>query len=65
VTHTTFSIDGWCQTRGISLSLFYILDRQGKAPRTFYAGRRRLISSEADADWLRQREAEAAEVRAA
>jgi hypothetical protein len=40
--------------------MFYILDAQGKAPRSHYVGTRRLISSEADAAWVRDREAEAA-----
>jgi predicted DNA-binding transcriptional regulator AlpA len=56
----SFSIDAWCKHRGLSRSMFYVLAEQGKAPRTYHAGSRRFISSEADAAWLRDREAEAA-----
>jgi hypothetical protein len=45
---------------GISRGHFYNLDKIGKAPRTFYAGTRRLVSAEADVEWRREREAEAA-----
>ena len=39
---------------------FYKLDEQGLAPKTHNVGVKRLISPEADAEWLRAREAEAA-----
>jgi hypothetical protein len=45
--------------------MFYVLDAQGKAPRTHYAGAKRLISDQADADWVREREAEAEQETAA
>jgi predicted DNA-binding transcriptional regulator AlpA len=57
----SFSIDAWCRHRGLSRAMFYELDQQGKAPRTYYVGTRRFISSEADAAWLRAREAESNE----
>jgi hypothetical protein len=56
----SFSIDSWCKHRGLSRAMFYELDQLGKAPRTYYVGTRRFISSESDAAWLRDREAEAA-----
>jgi hypothetical protein len=56
----SFSIDGWCKHRGLSRAMFYELDQLGKAPRTYYVGTRRFVSSESDAAWLRDREAEAA-----
>ena len=37
--------------------MFYKLDEQGFAPQTHNAGAKRLISDEADAAWLRAREA--------
>ena len=37
----------------------YILDAQGKAPRTYYVGAKRCVSDEADLAWVREREAEA------
>ena len=40
--------------------MFYKLREKGKAPRTHRAGVKHLISPDADAEWLRAREAEAA-----
>jgi predicted DNA-binding transcriptional regulator AlpA len=57
---SAFTISEWCETKRISRSLFYILDRRGEAPRTFRVGKRRLISAEADAEWVRKREAKSA-----
>ena len=56
--HASFTIEEWCARRRISLAMFYKLDGQGLAPKTHYAGARRLISAEADAAWLSAREAE-------
>ena len=49
----------WCARRKISRAMFYKLDDQGRAPRSHYVGAKRLISPNADADWVREREAEA------
>jgi hypothetical protein len=38
--------------------MFYKLDEQDLAPQTHFVGSKRLISDEADADWLAAREAE-------
>jgi hypothetical protein len=57
----SFTISEWCAARRISRAMFYRLEVQGLAPRTHFAGAKRLISPQADAEWLRQREAEAAE----
>jgi hypothetical protein len=54
----SFTIKEWCEYRRISPAMFYKLDEQGLAPRSHYAGARRLISGEADAAWVRAREAE-------
>jgi hypothetical protein len=53
----SYTINQWCEWRQISRAMFYKLEAQGLAPRTHNAGKKRLISEEADADWLRQREA--------
>ena len=44
--------------------MFYKLDAEGLAPRTHNVGVKRLISPQADAEWLQQREA-AAKIQAA
>ena len=53
----SFTVKEWCEYRRISAAMFFKLDQQGLAPRTHYAGRRRLISGEADEDWVHAREA--------
>ena len=57
---SAFTVSEWCERNRISRSLFYILDRRGEAPRTFRVGKRRLITAKADAEWIREREAESA-----
>jgi predicted DNA-binding transcriptional regulator AlpA len=57
----SFTLAEWCAARKVSRSTFYILERQKKAPKTHRVGVKRLISPEADAAWLRAREAEAEE----
>ena len=37
--------------------MFYNLDKEGLAPKTHRVGVKRLISPQADAEWLQQREA--------
>jgi predicted DNA-binding transcriptional regulator AlpA len=54
----SFTLPEWCQYRKLSRSMFYKLAAQGRAPKTHYIGTRRLISGEADAEWLAAREAE-------
>jgi hypothetical protein len=44
--------------------MFYVLKQQGLAPRLHHAGNKQLISPESDREWIRQREAEAAEPQA-
>jgi hypothetical protein len=39
--------------------MFYKLEAEGKAPRTYYVGTRRIVSPEAEAEWVAEREAEA------
>ena len=47
-----FSIATFCKSYGISRALFYNLQKDGKAPRTFHIGRRVLISKSAAQEWL-------------
>ena len=61
----SFTVKEWCQHRRISPAMFYKMDQQGVAPRSHYAGSKRLISGEADAEWLEERESEAANAQAA
>jgi len=58
--HGSFSVEEWCRHRKLSRASFYTLAQEGKAPRSYRVGSRRYISAEADAAWLREREAEAA-----
>lgn len=50
------SIEEFCDDHSISRSTFYNLRREGKGPRLMRIGARVLISSEAAADWRRDRE---------
>jgi predicted DNA-binding transcriptional regulator AlpA len=59
---SSLTIAEWCAHRRVSRSMFYKLDAEGLAPRTHNVGVKRLISPQADADWLRQREAASDEV---
>jgi hypothetical protein len=56
----SFTVREWCEFRRISPAMFYKLDGQGLAPKSHYVGARRLISGEADEEWLRERESESA-----
>lgn len=59
----SFTISEWCALRKVSRAMFYKLDGQGKAPRTYSIGAKRAISPEADVEWVRAREAEAEAAR--
>ena len=49
------SIPEFCALHGISLGFFYVLDKQGLAPRTLNIGTRRLITIEEAARWREAR----------
>lgn len=49
-----FSIGEFCELHGISKPTFYLLEKEGNAPKTIAAGRRRLISIEEAADWRKR-----------
>ena len=57
-----FSIEQFCIAHSISRSLFYLLGNEGRGPRTFNAGRRRLISKEAAEEWRRKMEQQTEQV---
>jgi predicted DNA-binding transcriptional regulator AlpA len=61
MTEASMTLAEWCAHRRVCRSMFYALEKQGRAPRTHRVGVKRLISAEADAEWLRAREAESAE----
>jgi hypothetical protein len=52
------TIDRWAESHELSRAFFYVLEKQGKAPRTYNVGKCRRISDEADLEWVRAREAE-------
>ena len=54
----SFTIPEWCEYRRLSISMFYKLRAQGKAPATLSVGRHQTITVEADAAWARERQAE-------
>lgn len=54
--NNAFSIQEFCDSHRISKAMFYVLQHEGKAPKIMCVGRRRLISSEAAAEWRRQME---------
>lgn len=51
------SIEGFIRRQKISRSLFYLLVAQGAGPKTYRIGRLVRISAEAEAKWVREREA--------
>lgn len=57
----SFTIPEWCEHRRVSISMYYKLKAQGKAPATLPVGRHQTITAEADAAWARERQAEATE----
>ena len=54
------TIDEWCKDYNVSRGTFYNLKRLGKAPRLLRLNGGYRITPEADAEWRRDREADAA-----
>ena len=52
----SFGIATFCEQYGISRALFYKLQKDGKAPRSFKLGRHVLISKKAAQEWLAKME---------
>lgn len=48
------SIVEFCRQVDISRSLFYVLEKEGKAPRSVKIGRRRIIPVESAQRWLQE-----------
>ena len=53
----SFTLREWLAFRKVSRSTYYKMLAAGTAPRSFRVGNRHRISAEADAEWVRQREA--------
>ena len=60
MTDESLTIAEFCAAEKISRSMLAKLWSQGKGPRWFHVGTKRLISHEARQEWRRAREAEAA-----
>jgi hypothetical protein len=54
----SMTIAEWCGHRRLSRSMAYKLWSEGRGPATYFVGSKRFVSAEADAAWLRAREAE-------
>ncbi|TWB63043.1 hypothetical protein FBZ94_103743 [Bradyrhizobium sacchari] len=65
VTLMAYSIEQFCQAHGISIDLYFKMQRQGLGPATMKVGSRTLISVEAAAAWRRERESDAKNFTAA
>jgi hypothetical protein len=57
----SYTVEEWCHKHRLCRATFYNLRKVGKGPRILKAGSRTLITSQADLDWQREREAETAE----
>ena len=58
-----YTIPAFCLSNAISQSTYYMLKRQGRAPREIVINKRVIITPEAEQDWRREREAETARRR--
>jgi excisionase family DNA binding protein len=56
---SAYTIAEFCEAYRISRAHLYVLLRKGDGPKTFTAGRRRLIGRDAAAEWVRRNEARA------
>jgi predicted DNA-binding transcriptional regulator AlpA len=52
-----YSIPEWCELRRICRASFYLRKKRGEAPRSIKIGSRRIITAEADAEWVREQTA--------
>jgi hypothetical protein len=52
------SIEGFCYRQKISRATYYNLKAAGRGPREYRVGKQVRISEEAEAEWIREREAE-------
>jgi hypothetical protein len=65
VTDQSYTIDEFADAERISRAMVYKLWSQGKGPRFYMVGTRRLISHQARLEWQQEREAETASDRGA
>jgi hypothetical protein len=56
VSPRAFTVGEFCEAHRISRALYYILQRENRAPASMKVGRRRVISVEAAEAWRRQME---------
>lgn len=49
--YKALSVEKFCELHDISVSFFYKLKKQGKAPKTLQIGARRIITPDAVKDW--------------
>jgi hypothetical protein len=56
------SIDGFCRRHGFTRRHYTNLRNRGEAPRETAAGSRRIITEEAEFEWIAAREADAVEI---
>jgi hypothetical protein len=54
----SFSIKTFCERQDIGRTHYYALEKAGKGPRWFWAGKCRRISEQAESEWIAAREAE-------
>jgi predicted DNA-binding transcriptional regulator AlpA len=52
----SFTLQQWCDRHGISKAMFYLLRKDGKAPRIFNIGRCVRVSAQAGQDRVKARE---------
>ncbi len=52
----SYTVEEWCRHRRVGKWKLYELWKQGRGPRFYMNGPRRIISDQADADWNRQEE---------
>ena len=60
IPRTSFSVQEFCASHNISVGMYLKMRAAGQGPREWRAGRRVLITAIAAAEWLADREAEAA-----
>lgn len=60
IENEAFTINEFCTAHRISRPQFYLLEKDGKGPKTYKFKRRRFISREAAEKWRRRMEEESA-----
>lgn len=60
----SYSLDQWLALHSLSRPFWYKLVNRGEAPRAFRVGRCVRISEEANAEWLKAREAASSAIAA-